>query len=218
MKRAVGPEVWHRAQTGHLETWVGYAEKRVAEAPERIAAWRALLETVEARAPTKPGERVLDIGCGLDTVLEFLPEVSRYTLDPLASQLVPMGMTPGIRHTAGVFESLPFPDQTFDRVFLLNVLDHVRAPAEGLAEIARVSQPGAVLVVSVDTFAGRRYVAKRLHKWWGRMRGARTKHPWVFSVPALQRMLESTGFEPALPERIPLAKPRRTLFVSRRRG
>jgi ubiquinone/menaquinone biosynthesis C-methylase UbiE len=180
--------------------------------------WRALLEKVEARAPIKSGERVLDIGCGLDTVLEFVSDATRYTLDPLAARLVPLGLTPGIKHTAGVFESLPFPDETFDRVFLLNVLDHVRAPEEGLAEIARVSRPGAVLVLSVDTFAGRRYVQKRIHKWWGRMRGARTKHPWVFSVPAVQRLLQTLGFEPASPERIPLAKPRRTLFVARRSG
>jgi ubiquinone/menaquinone biosynthesis C-methylase UbiE len=218
VKRAVGSEVWRRAQVGHLETWVGYAEKRVAQAPERTAMWRALLEKVEARAPIKSGERVLDIGCGLDTVLEFVSDASRYTLDPLAARLVPLGLAPGIKHTAGMFEFLPFPDETFDRVFLLNVLDHVRAPEEGLAEIARVSRPGAVLVLSVDTFAGRRYIQKRLHKWWGRVRGARTKHPWVFSVPAIQRMLQTIGFEPAPPERIPLAKPRRTLFVSRRSG
>jgi ArsR family transcriptional regulator len=216
VKRAVGPEVWQRAQTGHFETWVGYAEKGIANAPERRAAWRNVLEAVQSGAPVKPGERVLDIGCGLDTVLEFVPDVRATTLDPLAARLASLGLTPGIEHVSGVFESLPFADGTFDRVFLMNVLDHVRSPVEGVMEIARAMRPGGVLVLSVDTFSGRKYVEKRLHKWWGRLRGARTKHPWVFSVADVQRILERAGFEPGSPGHIPGTKARRTFFLARR--
>jgi ubiquinone/menaquinone biosynthesis C-methylase UbiE len=190
----------------------------MAESPQRRANWQALLEAVEARAPIKPGESVLDIGCGLGTVLEFVPFVNGYTLDPLAARLRPLGLPDGIGHVAGVFEALPFRDRTFDRVFLMNVLDHVRAPNDGVAEIARVLRPGGVLVLSVDTFDGRRYLEKRLHKWWGRVRRARTKHPWVFSIPRVERLLERCGFDSGPPSPAPASKPRRTLFVARLRG
>ncbi|MEE8557134.1 MAG: class I SAM-dependent methyltransferase [Myxococcota bacterium] len=216
MKRAVRPEVWKRAQTGHLETWVGYAAKGGASAPERAASWGTLLKAVEAGAPIKEGERVLDIGCGLDTVLEFVPRTERYTLDPLASDLGPLGLAKGILHVGGVFETAPFPDGTFDRVFIMNVLDHVRAPVEGLAEISRILRPGGTLVLSVDTFSGRKYLEKRFHKWWGRIRGARTKHPWIFSIPDVERLLRANALEPAPPTHVTGTKARRTFFLARR--
>jgi SAM-dependent methyltransferase len=216
VKKRVNQEVWQRAQTGHFETWVGYAQKGVADAPERKAAWRSVLEAVQASAPIKPGEYILDIGCGLDTVLEFIPDVHRHTLDPLASRLASLGLTSGIRHVSGVFESMPFGTGSFDRVFLMNVLDHVRSPVEGIAEIARVVRPGGVLVLSVDTFSGRKYAEKRLHKWWERVRGARTKHPWVFSVSDVQRILRDQGFEPGPADHIRGTKARRSFFLARR--
>ena len=117
---------------------------------------------------------------------------------------------------AGVFETSPFPDGTFDRVFIMNVLDHVRSPVEGLAEISRILRPGGTLVLSVDTFSGRKYLEKRFHKWWGRMRGARTKHPWIFSVPDVERLLRASAFDPAPASHIPGTKSRRSFFLARR--
>jgi ubiquinone/menaquinone biosynthesis C-methylase UbiE len=216
MKQSVRSEVWRRAQTGHLETWVQYAEKGGAHTPEREAVWRSILDALDRASPIKPGEHVLDIGCGLDTVLDFVPEVSGYTLDPLASRLSELGLNPRIKHTAGVFELLPFADRAFDRVFIMNVLDHVRSPRAGIAEIARVLKPGGSLVLSVDTRSGREYLEKRFHKWWGRVRGARTKHPWVFSIPQVHRVLHETGFEAGPPDHVPGTKARRSFFVARR--
>ena len=186
--------------------------------PRRATIWRNILEAVQAEAPVKPGEHVLDIGCGLDTVLDYLPEVKGYTLDPLAARLASLGLSSGLRHVSGVFEELPFADRAFDRVFLMNVLDHVRAPLRGIAEIARVLRTGGVLVLSVDTFAGRKYWEKRLHKWWARTRGARTKHPWVFSIPDVEASLRANGLEPGSPTHTSLTKARRTFFVARRTG
>lgn len=216
MKRAVSSKVWRRAQTGHLETWLGYSRTGTASDPQRARTWAAIVETVESGAPIKPDERVLDIGCGLDTVLEFLPTVRGYTLDPLAARLASLGLCTTARHVAGVFEDLPFRDGSFDRVFLMNVLDHVRSPSEGLREIARVLRPGGVLVLSVDTFSGRRYQEKRLHKWFARLRGARTKHPWVFSRASVERLLRESGLEPGPPRHVPGTKARRAMILGRR--
>lgn len=217
MKRAVSSEVWRRAQSGHFETWLGYSQSGVARDPRRAERWQACLEPARREAPIKEGERVLDIGCGLDTVLEFLPEVKGCTLDPLAAHLAPLGLLPSALHVAGVFEALPFSDGAFDRVFLMNVLDHVRSPGAGVREIRRCLRPGGMLVLSVDTFSGRRYWEKRLHKWWARLRGARTKHPWVFSVASVTRMLRESGLEPGVARHIPGTKARRTFLLARRR-
>lgn len=216
MKGAVRREVWETAQSGHLETWRGYHSKGIRHAPERAEIWRGILLEVSSCAQIRPGERVLDIGCGLDSVLDFIDEVEGFTLDSLMARLVQFGLSPKLRHTAATFESLPFADQSFDRVFLMNVLDHVRDPAAGVGEIARVLRPGGQLILSVDTYAGRRYRQKRLRKWWDRTRGARTKHPWVFSVPDVQRLLHGARLSLGPPTHVKGTKERRALFIAAR--
>lgn len=218
MKSSVRWEVWRSAQTGHLETWIGYAAKNRRDAPERRDTWEGILSAVERRAPMRAGERVLDVGGGLDSVLDFLPGARRFALDPLATRLAGLGLSREFANASGRFEEMPFRDASFDRVFLMNVLDHVRVPAEGLREIARVLGPGGTLVLSVDTFAGSRYARKRLHKWWARRRGARTKHPWVFSTDGVERMLRGAGLEPGTPFHAPGTKERRSMFVARRKA
>jgi SAM-dependent methyltransferase len=216
VKEAVRRSVWESAQTGHLQTWIGYAARGQARDPARVESCKRLLAGLEPHAPVRPGERVLEIGCGLDTVLDFVPGVAAFTLDSLMQKLAPLGLSPGIRHSAGMIEAIPFKDRSFDRAFCLNVLDHVQSPAAGLREIARVLRPEGWLVLSVDTYSGRRYYEKRLHKWWARVRSARTKHPWVFSREGVERRLRAAGFDPRAALHVPGTKARRTLFVARR--
>ncbi len=218
MKRAVKAETWRKAQSGHLEAWITYAENRMAASPRRQRVWRAILAEVAAQAPIERGERILDIGCGLDTVLDFIDGVRGHALDSLSVRLRSLGLSPAAAHTAGVFERMPYRDGVFDRVFLMNVLDHVQSPSTGLGEIARILAPTGVLVLSVDTYAGRRYYEKRLHKWWARVRKARTKHPWAFSEHDVRRLLGCVGFEVGPARHVPGTKARRTLFVARRQG
>ena len=218
MSGSVRAEVWRRAQTGHFETWQGYAQNGVHESHERASRWRTILDHIEGRAPIRPAERILDIGCGIDTVLDFVPGARGVAMDSLMARLAPLGLSAAARQTAGLCEALPFRSKSFDRVFLMNVLDHVRGPLEGLTEIARVLRPEGVLVLSVDTFRGRRYVQKRAHKFWSRVRGARTKHPFVFSNESAARLLCDAGFDPGEPSGFDPAKQRRTLFTARRVG
>lgn len=132
------------------------------------------------------------------------------------AKLAPLGLTSAARHSAGMVEALPFRSATFDRVFLMNALDHVQNPFAALREIARVLRAGRWLVLSVDTFRGRKYPQKRLHAWLKRVRGARTKHPWVFSVAAVERALREAGLEPRGLVHVPGTKARRSLFVARK--
>jgi len=216
MKGGVAREVWRRAQTGHLETWHAYARRGEQRSPERAALWKSILSEVEQQRPFAPGERVLDIGCGLDSVLDYTEGVKGYTLDSLMGQLHPLGLSDDLRHTAGLLEAVPFDEASFDRVFLLNVLDHVRAPHQGLREIARILRPGGMLFLSVDVYAGRRYWVKRARKFYDRLRGARTKHPWVFSAADIDRILRGVGLRPRHSVHVPGTKARRLFFSAER--
>ncbi len=218
MSTAVRHSVWKRAQSGHLESWAEYARRGTGTAPERREVWNSILAEVEKCSPIRAGERILDIGCGLDTALDFVEVlVLGFTVDTLAAELSALGLSPHARHTAGALENLPYRDASFDRVMLMNVLDHVRDARWGLRETARVLRPGGALVLSLDTYSGRRYHAKRLHKWWARARGATTKHPLIFSTPSAERLLRESGFDCPDSLHVPGTKARRTLFIARRR-
>ena len=215
MSTVVKRSVWQRAQSGHLESWQEYVRQGGPQAPERRESWIAILSEVEKRIPIRSGEKILDIGCGLDTVLDFVDrDVLGFTVDSLTASLAPLGLSPRAAHTAGALEGLPFRDDAFDRVVLLNVLDHVRDARSGLRETARVLAPGGSLVLSVDVYSGRRYQTKRLHKWWARARRAQTKHPLVFSLRSVEALLRNAGFHQTDTLHVPGTKPRRHLFIS----
>jgi SAM-dependent methyltransferase len=65
-------------------------------------------------------------------------------------QLFSIDITP-IRVPDGVCDvcRISFPEDCFDVVFLMEVLEHVYDPSQALAEIYRVLKPGGILVFSV---------------------------------------------------------------------
>jgi len=124
--------------------------------------WKALRQTTADLAQLRPGESVLDVGCGTGTLAMIVKQrvgAAGYIcgIDPSS------GMIARARHKAahrrlsidfrlGVIERIPFPDQSFDVVlstFMMHQLpDDLKR--DGLAEIARVLKPGGRLLV-VDT-------------------------------------------------------------------
>jgi SAM-dependent methyltransferase len=69
------------------------------------------------------------------------------------------GVVPGVRHED--VEALSFPDESFDFVVSNDVLEHVDAPARGLAELARVLRAGGEAFITVPFWLGRERSARR---------------------------------------------------------
>ncbi|MDD1755573.1 MAG: class I SAM-dependent methyltransferase, partial [Methanomassiliicoccales archaeon] len=105
--------------------------------------------------------------------------------------------TPGADFAVGSGGSLPFPSETFDRVIMLDVLEHVPSEELALSEVERVLKHGGKLVLSVPhkgafgfidaqnslIFATGRKIIK------GRENGQHHKH---YSLEELQGMLGSS--------------------------
>ncbi|HVC82500.1 MAG TPA: methyltransferase domain-containing protein [Chloroflexota bacterium] len=98
-----------------------------------------------------PGSRVLDVGCAFGYGTRLIArahEVHGVDASP-AFIARACRAAPAIPFTLAPAEALPYPDNSFDAVVLLDVLEHVRREGPVLKEVHRVLRPGGVLVLSV---------------------------------------------------------------------
>jgi ubiquinone/menaquinone biosynthesis C-methylase UbiE len=114
-----------------------------------------LFRRVEGLLPggaLRPGAAVLDVGCGVGRDAEYLRDrgfrvtaldVERHPGDWEG----PAGR--GIRFECASAEALPFPDRSFDAVWLKDALHHMQQPERALAEARRVSR-GPVIVIEAN--------------------------------------------------------------------
>jgi SAM-dependent methyltransferase len=131
-------------------------------AADHIAHWRATGENpwqppehVQAvgdatreilRRYTKPGDMILDAGCGMGELLEPLTDRQRSGLD-LSAGYVEIARSKGIDAEVGDLEHMPYADGAFAAVVAVDVLEHVLDLNAVVAEMLRVLRPGGVFVV-----------------------------------------------------------------------
>lgn len=122
-------------------------------------ASRLRSRTIE-HALLKPGESILDVGCGTGAVT--IPAKKRVGIDGKAVGIDPSPeMIAVARKKAsranldidfrvGVIESLPFPDYSFDAVTSSLMMHHLPRDlqARGLAEVYRVLKPGGRVLIA----------------------------------------------------------------------
>jgi ubiquinone/menaquinone biosynthesis C-methylase UbiE len=54
-------------------------------------------------------------------------------------------------YVCGFAESLPFPNDAFDKIVSISCLEHFADPLQGLREMSRILKPGGRLAISVDS-------------------------------------------------------------------
>ena len=101
-----------------------------------------------------PGNTILDIGCKFGALRDLLrgswQKFEYYGIDISAEVIRRISDADDDHFKAvDVMDGLPFPDLMFDRVFMLEVLEHVENPTQCLREIRRVLQSKGRLILSV---------------------------------------------------------------------
>ena len=112
---------------------------------------RKRVRRILALLAARPGDRVLEIGCGAGNILAQVPRARRFGIDLAESLLAKAARRLVKRGTLvqGDAEHLPFRDRALERVYCSEVLEHIPSPGSALAEMRRIVADGGVAVVSV---------------------------------------------------------------------
>jgi SAM-dependent methyltransferase len=152
---------------------------------ERVTYWKAM-------EYLRPGMRVLDWGAGNGHFSVFLARngfaPDAYMIDDPPALL----RQPGIRFTKGTDPKLlPYPSESFDAVFGVGVLEHVRERGgderASLKELTRILKPrGLLFILHLPNAYSWLEAANRLGKSSGR---SRLPHDYIYSRQAFHALL-----------------------------
>jgi SAM-dependent methyltransferase len=154
--------------------------------------------------PVGKGDLVLDMGCGggrhafalyrrgadvvaLDMSEKDLVEVeAMFRAMELAGECTEGGSATTVRGNA---YTLPFEDNTFDRIIAAEIMEHLPEDTTAMAELYRVAKPGALIAVTVPRW-GPEKVNWALSDAYHEVEGG---HIRIYRGSELRAKLEKTG-------------------------
>lgn len=163
---------------------------------------------------TRPGPQAIEIGCGEGYSTQKLrallpPTVTLQASEYVAHQIpTAQKLNPGITITEESAYQTTHADNTFDMVFLLEVLEHLDYPDKALAELKRIVKPGGYLIIGVPreplwrmlnmarlkylsdfgntpghlNHWGKRSLVKEINTHFGPARAVRSPLPWTLAA------------------------------------
>lgn len=157
------------------------------------------------RFGVRPGEKVLDMGCGagrhafelyrrgadvvaLDQNTSDLAEVAVMFEAMAAEGQVPTGSSAAT--VEGDALALPFDDGEFDRIIAAEILEHIPDDRTAMEELFRVLKPGGVLAVTVPRWFAEK-VNWALSDAYHEVEGG---HVRIYKESELRGRLEDVGF------------------------
>jgi ubiquinone/menaquinone biosynthesis C-methylase UbiE len=117
------------------------------------AGRRRVLHAALGKLPLPEGAQVLDAGCGTGRTMDELlgyGEVHGFDLNPLGAEHAEGRGHSDVR--VARVEEIPYPDDSFDLVTCLDVIEHTPDDGASLRELRRVTRPGGWLVVTVPAY------------------------------------------------------------------
>jgi SAM-dependent methyltransferase len=141
----------------------------------------------------KPGDRILEIGCGIGSVVF---ELSRKGYDitgiDISGEAIEYGRKKygNIRLEVQAAETLPYEDESFDAVLSFDLFEHIASIDKHISEVARVLHPGGHYLFQTPNKLSN-IIYETL---WTRSLQWRRYHPSLHSPGQLRRRLARHGF------------------------
>jgi SAM-dependent methyltransferase len=136
----------------------GYATEEQRRLLQQAEHWRD--DLILAGTTLQPGTRLLEVGCGVGAVLGVLGQafpgisingvdIEERQIETARTHLAALGLNADLRRADAL--DLPYPDESFDHVWMMWFLEHVADPVGALREARRVLVPGGTLTaIEVD--------------------------------------------------------------------
>jgi SAM-dependent methyltransferase len=180
-----------------------------ADAPQDPEPWAFAQRNALLQGEIKPGDRVLDFGCGAGRFLAALPnaigvEIAEQAVDRARSN-VP-GADVRLLEPDG---SLPLGHGEIDLVWCSEVLEHIPDVAHALLEIRRVLKPDGRVLITVP-YHGRFQAAGIALTRFERHFDPLGQHVRFFTRRSLRDALEHSGFT-----RVQISRARPRMLVAR---
>lgn len=133
--------------------------------PHQAHGYHALVDDLEIELTERygRGKDVLECGCGTGLILERIKTYANKAVGiDLSPGMLELARQRGLDVHEGSVTKLPFEDATFDVTCSFKVLAHVPDIGRALAEMARVTKPGGVILAELYNPWSFRGLAKRL--------------------------------------------------------
>lgn len=200
-------EVYHLLRCSHCTlVWLGNAPKgnemgphygplydrfiRNATDKQNGAHWAAPIATV---TNLKSGGTFLDLGCGSGSFLRALDgnRWEKFGVEFSIAAADEARATTGGTIFCGDVLDAPFPDDQFDAVSCVNVLEHMHDPLAVMKRIRRWLKPGGIVFIQVPNIESSEAKAFRTY-WYGL---ELPRHLYHFSCTSLERLAVNAGLE-----------------------
>ena len=147
------------------------------------------------------GKRVLDAGAGDGTLLNFLlnehKDIDSAVALELSEEAIDIGKKkfPEMKFKQGSLENIPFPENYFETVFAIEVLEHLLDIDQCLSEIHRVLKPGGFFCATTTDFNLLKRIVIAIF-FWNRFFYPNNPHIRFFTKKTLTDICRKHGFKP----------------------
>jgi ubiquinone/menaquinone biosynthesis C-methylase UbiE len=169
-------------------------QSELARGKEQRGNLQANLEFLGRTNLLKPGDKVLEIGCGIGTVVaELAKQGYEVTGTDISRVAIEYGRAKygNVRLEVQPAEELPYGDGTFDVVLSFDLFEHIARIDRHVDEVQRVLKPGGHYLFQTPNKLANVVVETLTHKSlkWRRV------HPSLHTPGQLRRRLAKHGFE-----------------------
>ena len=179
--------------------WDRIARKYAARPVGNIEAYQATLD--HTRSYLKPGDRVLEIGCGTgSTAIELAPSVATYMATDLSGAMLDIGREKAwdaavrnLSFAQAAADQGGLPDGPFDAVLAFNILHLLDDLESGLADIRDQLAPGGLFISKSVCISGAMTLIRPVIGLMQLFNKA--PHVHFLSADRLRTRIEAAGFE-----------------------
>jgi len=114
---------------------------------------REIIKSFLAKIPLNKNSHILEIGCGTGGNLEILTQFGEVTGLDNSPEAIKFCQKRGFRNCfLGDAENINFPEQSFDLIAALDLLEHINDEQKALKEIRRVLKDDGYFLITVPAY------------------------------------------------------------------